>query len=98
MGGKAGKAFARPKFSGALTLSQSGMADFTQPLALPYLKFFVIMPLYTNSPANVPDPYFPSLILRESLFTNHAICIFCSSIRKELSGFDLQHNNVENCD
>ena len=36
--GKAGKAAALPKFLDALTLSQSGAADYAQPLALPYLK------------------------------------------------------------
>ena len=44
--GKAGKAAALPKFSDTLTLSQSGGADYAQPLDLPHLKFFVITPLY----------------------------------------------------
>ena len=44
--GKAGKAAALPKFSDTLTLSQSEGADYAQPLALPHLKFFVIMPLH----------------------------------------------------
>ena len=43
--GKAGKTAALPKFSDMLTLSQSGGADCTQPLALPHLKIFVITPL-----------------------------------------------------
>jgi hypothetical protein len=33
------------KFSDMLTLSQSGGADYAQPLALPHLKCFVITPL-----------------------------------------------------
>ena len=43
--GKTGKAAALPKFSDMLTLSQSGGANYAQPLALPHLKFFVITPL-----------------------------------------------------
>ena len=43
--GKAGKKAALPKFSNALTLSQPGRADSAQPLALPYLEFFVSTPL-----------------------------------------------------
>ena len=40
--GKAGrgKAAALPKFSDKLTLSQSEVADYAQPLALPHLNFF----------------------------------------------------------
>ena len=44
--GKAGKAAALPKFSDTLTLSQSGEANYAQPLALPHLKFFVITLLH----------------------------------------------------
>ena len=43
--GKAGKAAASPKFLYTLTLSQSGGADYTQPLALLHLKFYMITPL-----------------------------------------------------
>ena len=43
--GKAGKAAALPKFSDLLTLSQSGWADYAQPLALLGLKNYVIKPL-----------------------------------------------------
>ena len=42
---KAGKAAASPKFLDTLNLSQSGGADYTQPLALLYLKFYMITPL-----------------------------------------------------
>ena len=38
--GKAGKAAALHKISDMVTLSQSGGADYVQPLALPHLKFF----------------------------------------------------------
>ena len=41
--GKAGKAAALPKFSDTLILSQSGAADYPQPLA--HRKCFVITPL-----------------------------------------------------
>ena len=37
--GNAGKAGALPKFSDTLTLSQSGEADYAQPMALPCLFF-----------------------------------------------------------
>ena len=43
--GKAGKAPALSKFLDMSTLSQSGRADYAQPLALPHLKYFVITPL-----------------------------------------------------
>ena len=44
--GKTGKAAALPKVSDTLTLSQSGGADYAQPLDLPHRKNFVITPLY----------------------------------------------------
>jgi hypothetical protein len=39
--GKAGKAAALPTFSDTLTLSLSRGADYTLPLALPHLKFYL---------------------------------------------------------
>ena len=45
---KAGKAAALPKSSDTLTLSQSGGADYAQPLDLPHLKKIVITPLYQS--------------------------------------------------
>ena len=42
---KVGKAATLSKFSDTLTLFQTGGADYAQPLALPHLNFFVIMPL-----------------------------------------------------
>ena len=48
---QASKAAALPKFSNALTPSQPGRADSAQPLALPYLEFFVttLLGTVTNS-------------------------------------------------
>ena len=52
---KAGKAAALPKFSdtSTLTLAGGGGADYAQPLALPYLNIFVIMPLQLHCVAYV---------------------------------------------
>ena len=48
---QASKATALPKFSNALTPSQPGRADSAQPLALPYLEFFMttLLGTVTNS-------------------------------------------------
>jgi hypothetical protein len=47
--GKLGKAAALHKFPNTLTLSQSKGANYAQPLALPHLIFFMIMPLFREA-------------------------------------------------